>query len=246
MEMHIHERWRVRVRVHRCHPRFLTKLTTAAASSLCHLAGDDEILQRATEFHLKDTPLQGGCRQRWFWACRLWSSSPDRLTTARRGRLSRRPRSWETLLLSGQRAPAAPVTTRKEARRGQRRSAMDRVGVYRMWQHNPNRGGKDLLCLSVEFLHAFSIPKKENTFTQHFNRENPGLCWTVKKGSSTESQLQWPESAEMNSLKLPARGMAAGAQPRSLPKPPPSPTYKWTSFFTTLIKAEELLVCVLP
>lgn len=121
-------RWCICIRVHRCQPRSLTKLTMATASSLCHLAGDDEILQWASEFHLKDTPLRGGCRQRWSWACRLWSFSPDRLTTARRGRLSRLPRSWGTLLLSGQRAPAAPVTTRKEVRRGQRRSDMDGGG----------------------------------------------------------------------------------------------------------------------
>lgn len=57
--------------------------------------------------------------------------------------------------------------------------------------------------------------------------------------SSTEEQLQWPEPAEMNSLKLPARAMAAGAEPWSLPNSPP-PTPKG------LGKAEESSVRVLP
>lgn len=38
--------------------------------------------------------------------------------TVRRGRLSPRPKSWGRLLLSGQRVPAAPETTRKEVTRG--------------------------------------------------------------------------------------------------------------------------------
>lgn len=150
--------------------------------------------------------------------------------TARRGRLSRLPRSWGTPLLSGQRAPAAPVTKRKKVRRGERRSAVGGWGglggVYRMWLHNPNRGGKDLLVLLVEFLHAFSNFKKENTFMQSFNRESPRLCWTVKRHD--QLQLQWPEPAGVNSLKLPARGMAAGAQP-----PPPVPN-NWESTFLSL------------
>lgn len=65
----------------------------------------------------KDTPPHCGCRRRWFWACRLWSFWRARPATVHRGRLSPRPRSGETLLLSGHTALEAPETTRKESHR---------------------------------------------------------------------------------------------------------------------------------
>lgn len=147
------------------------KPRTAAASSLRHLVWDDEILQWAIEFHLKDTHLGDGCRPRWFWACRLWSSSPALLTTARRGRSGPPPRSWGTLLFSGQRAPAAPETTRKGVRRGQKRSALDERKSIECGSVNQIREGG--ICVFTSWI----LARLHHTLTQ----EGPKLCWTIKK-----------------------------------------------------------------
>lgn len=149
---------------HRRPPRSWKQLTTAAAPSLRHLAGDDEI------FQLKDTPPRGGCRQRLFWACRLWSSWPDRLTTARRDRLGRPPRSWGTLLLSGQRAPADPVTARKEARRGQRRDQ-----TWMRWEVGMRVGGGGRSHEAAQSKYGISCSYRLDSFmpTQLPSRKTP-------------------------------------------------------------------------
>lgn len=78
------------------------------------------------------------------------------------------------------------------------------------------------------------FPGRKTPLRNTLTGGSPTLCWGVWETmscSSTEAQLQWSEPAEMNSLKLPPRGMAAGAEPWSPPKHPPNtphpPTPKW-------------------
>lgn len=109
--------------------------------------------------------------------------------------------------------------------------------------------GEGRICCvyrSNSFMPTQFPSRKTLLHKQHFNRESPGLCWTVKRGSGTKEQLQWPESAEMKSLKLQPEAWLQEPNPdlcRNRSLPPLPNEWENTYFFRHADKSWRM-ICV--